>query len=476
MAKKVLHTKAEVVRDHIDGDQGVIDAVVGSTEVVDRMGDVIEQDGWNLKNFKNNPVILWGHNMREERPPIGKALKVWLENKGKKKVKLMFKVKFDLQDTFAAEIFRKIKEGFINTVSVGFVPKEWEELDKDLGIWGGLKYTKQELLELSFVPVPANPEALVALRAMKDKRFSPATLAELFPEDASEAKERALQKEKLEEPSIEVSVKIKNQDLTKDEVQKIAGTAARQVHEKIDGVLEKKKEEANKDEKAKEPIKEEGPSDEATETEKTTENAKEEEESKRVLPYKSSLGTLPESEVWDGAGERAKATVEDLKLMCAWVKDESEDNKSAYKLPHHKAEGHKAVWRGVAASMASLLGARGGADIPEADRRGVYNHLVKHYKEFDKKAPEFRLIEEQALANLDEELLALTLEREEKHVVRLIKKVLKEQKETKKEMKSSKEPQKTTENKELVEALNVLNNSLSQYDKGSTEGGAKNKG
>ena len=35
----------------------------------DRMGDVIDADGWNLDNFKNNPVALFNHNSNF---PIGK--------------------------------------------------------------------------------------------------------------------------------------------------------------------------------------------------------------------------------------------------------------------------------------------------------------------------------------------------------------------------------------------------------------------
>ncbi len=63
------------------------------------------------------------------------------------------------------------------------------------------------------------------------------------------------------------------------------------------------------------------------------------------------------------------------------------------KLPHHRAA-HTgvgpAIWRGVAAAMAVLLGGRGGVDIPDGDRRGVYNHLARHYAQFDKEPPEFR--------------------------------------------------------------------------------------
>ncbi|MGD8240898.1 MAG: hypothetical protein PVH68_20270, partial [Armatimonadota bacterium] len=50
----------------------------------------------------------------------------------------------------------------------------------------------------------------------------------------------------------------------------------------------------------------------------------------------------------------------------------------------------RAVWRGCGAAMAVLLGARGGADIPESDRQGCYRHLRRYYAKFGKPAPEFR--------------------------------------------------------------------------------------
>lgn len=68
------------------------------------------------------------------------------------------------------------------------------------------------------------------------------------------------------------------------------------------------------------------------------------------------------------------------------------DAKAGYKLPFAKVmDGDlKAVWRGVAAAMGALLGARGGVDIPDADRRPVYNRIAGYYKRFDKDVPDFK--------------------------------------------------------------------------------------
>ena len=45
--------------------------VVITTENVDRYQEVIKLDGWELEHYKNNPVVLWGHDHKQL--PIGFA-------------------------------------------------------------------------------------------------------------------------------------------------------------------------------------------------------------------------------------------------------------------------------------------------------------------------------------------------------------------------------------------------------------------
>lgn len=120
---------------------------------------------------------------------------------------------------------------------------------------------------------------------------------------------------------------------------------------------------------------------------------------KTVIPYKNT-GQEPEEDVWEAAKEVREADTDDLKIMCTWYNAEEPDIKTSYKLPHHKASGYKVVWRGVAAAMGALLGARGGVQIPDNDRKGVYNHLARHYKEFDKEPPEFKSYTESELKQI----------------------------------------------------------------------------
>jgi len=94
----------------------------------------------------------------------------------------------------------------------------------------------------------------------------------------------------------------------------------------------------------------------------------------------------------DGSG--AKETIDWAKYRegFAWYDDTNPQDFGSYKLPHHefdtKTGKFEVVWRGVVAAMAALKGARGGVDIPAGDREAVYNHLRRHYEEFEREAPE----------------------------------------------------------------------------------------
>lgn len=132
--------------------------MIGSTGSVDRDGEAIDPNGWDLKSFKKNPVILPQHNY--QKPPIGRAKQVKLIDG-----KLMFKIEFPEEGINPeADVYRKLyKSGFMNASSVGFAPKEW--VDGDGKKTPYRTFTKQELLELSLVSVPANSEALVTAKS-----------------------------------------------------------------------------------------------------------------------------------------------------------------------------------------------------------------------------------------------------------------------------------------------------------------------
>lgn len=130
---------------------------VGTSDTKDRSGDIIEAAGWELKNFTANPVFLWSHDGRA-MPPIGRAVQVQRTMNS-----LQFTIEFVPPDIlpFADTIFKLYAAGFLKGVSVGFLPKKREMLRDAAGEFIGFRFTQQELIELSAVSVPDNPDALI---------------------------------------------------------------------------------------------------------------------------------------------------------------------------------------------------------------------------------------------------------------------------------------------------------------------------
>lgn len=117
----------------------------------DRKGDVIDSSGWVLEGYRENPVVLWAHD--RSRPPIGRALRVWADEKG-----LFAEVEF-AETELGEEVKQLYRTGFMRGISVGFLPLDAEVRKASDGRRAYL-YRRQELLEISTVPVPMHPGAL----------------------------------------------------------------------------------------------------------------------------------------------------------------------------------------------------------------------------------------------------------------------------------------------------------------------------
>jgi len=102
---------------------------------------------------------------------------------------------------------------------------------------------------------------------------------------------------------------------------------------------------------------------------------------KTGIPYKKYQLADKET-TWDAGKEVKKATVDDLKEMCAVIVGDPE-NKGSYKLPHHTVDGYKTVWRGVTNATVRLTATK----MPEEDVPKVKEHLGKHYKDFGEAPP-----------------------------------------------------------------------------------------
>ena len=139
-----------------DGEAGSPIRFTASTENVGRDGLILEARGWQLDEFKANPTILWSHDYAGQRPPIGRAVDVWIDGD-----RLMADIQFDSEfDEFARSVEGKYRRGVLSSVSVG-----WDTVESD-----GRRSLKHTLLDISAVNIPGDPSALMErqIRAAAD--------------------------------------------------------------------------------------------------------------------------------------------------------------------------------------------------------------------------------------------------------------------------------------------------------------------
>jgi hypothetical protein len=152
----------------VEGDD-LVREFIASTGAVDRDGDTIDPAGWELQNFNKAGVFLWAHS--RELPPIGDPFATFAEGNA-----LKTRVRFAPPDMphpldsprggegFAHSIMRMYDERLLKAVSVGFLPIEWT-FNEERGGFMPMDFKRQELIEVSAVPVPSNPEALAIARS-----------------------------------------------------------------------------------------------------------------------------------------------------------------------------------------------------------------------------------------------------------------------------------------------------------------------
>jgi hypothetical protein len=175
---------------------------VASTATLDRYHEVIEPAGWQLDAYRRNPVFQNAHNYGDILFTLGKALLTEVRTIDGGQA-LCQRIQFAIDVNPVARIaYGLYKGGFLNAVSVGFIPLRWEDAPPaasegrsgtqiervpaghpdgrdavpSVPIFSPLcaeaassgspsskarrRYLEQELLEVSAVAIPANPDAL----------------------------------------------------------------------------------------------------------------------------------------------------------------------------------------------------------------------------------------------------------------------------------------------------------------------------
>jgi uncharacterized protein len=155
--------------------QAAVLEFIASSERLDRHDEILVSGGWVLDSYRSNPVFQNAHKYGDIIFTLGKALLT--EVRGGR---LYQRVEFATEINPMAKIAYGLYRGkFLNAVSVGFIPLRWEMGGEGSGFYR--KYWQQELLEVSAVGIPANPEALqLGLKAGAIERSDLQDLLELI--------------------------------------------------------------------------------------------------------------------------------------------------------------------------------------------------------------------------------------------------------------------------------------------------------
>lgn len=125
--------------ERYDAETRVVTGIISSS-ALDAFGDQIDQDGIQLRG---SVPLLWSH---DHRTPIGRAVSIARDGD---KTRASFEL--SKTDPAATRIHNLAREGIVTGLSVGLVPKKWS----------GNRLTESELVEVSLVSVPANPDAAI---------------------------------------------------------------------------------------------------------------------------------------------------------------------------------------------------------------------------------------------------------------------------------------------------------------------------
>ena len=207
---------------------------IASTNSVDRHGEVVDNNGWDLKAYKKNPVILWGHDHNE--PAIGVSKKTWIEGTGKQAKLMITPLLHDVTEK-ARAIKALIDLGVIKTLSVGFKPLESPD---------GITFTKNELLEVSMVNVPANADAMMmAYKDLKSKGFEDETMQDLGIQteliDKLSAMEKDIEDLKSKVKAVSVNPEMKQTEKRISMLKIIARASDKYLEQSKSGMVDAKK-------------------------------------------------------------------------------------------------------------------------------------------------------------------------------------------------------------------------------------------
>jgi len=146
---------------------------MANANIVDRMDERVDPKGGDFTNFQKNPVLLSDH-MYWASSVIGAVEELTPEDAGTGFTAIIGDPTKAPLTTAQEEVRSLVAQGFIKTVSIGFIPQKIQAptFNDEGAMIDPAVILKWELLELSVVAVPANPDATFEMKQFVESKIA----------------------------------------------------------------------------------------------------------------------------------------------------------------------------------------------------------------------------------------------------------------------------------------------------------------
>jgi hypothetical protein len=128
---------------------------VARTGAKDANGQITDMDGWDLSRFHKNPVVFLNH--RTNDPPVGQATDLTIAGD-----RMIATIQFAPTE-MGQQLELLTDRGFLRGASVQFHPTSFDLVPDKGRLFPTIHSHQQELIEISVVGVPADPNTLKAM-------------------------------------------------------------------------------------------------------------------------------------------------------------------------------------------------------------------------------------------------------------------------------------------------------------------------
>ncbi len=140
-----------------------------STPRIDRHGTRVDPSGLKTDAYDKNPIFVWGHDaygsMFGGTPDMEHVLgRVIAHRKSSQAFDIDVEFATEEENPKADRAFKLVKKGFLNAVSIGFIPLKWHDEGEEAGKMPLRVYDEAEITEISLVSLPSNQDCIALSR------------------------------------------------------------------------------------------------------------------------------------------------------------------------------------------------------------------------------------------------------------------------------------------------------------------------